>query len=263
MGTETLLPGAAIPVHRHRDCDEVLFVHKGQGRAVVERQHVTVVPGVMIYVPRQAWHGVRNTGTGLLHFTWTAAPPGIEGFFREMSRLGDGATPTALQELAARYGIEFQPDGGTVSVTPAPHRRHRRHRGGRARGPARQTPAVPSPPPMTPPTVGPSAIRPPAAQMPQRPPQSQRPPERRQRHRPHRRSAPDAAAAVRPASQPSSQPSSSGAIEQGGAPSQGYRRHVKEVYMSGRWVQVTGEGPVIASGHQPGPQKRSRRGRRR
>jgi hypothetical protein len=40
-------------------------------------------------------------------------------------------------------------------------------------------------------------------------------------------------------------------------PSQRHRpRHVKEVYIDGRWVQVEGGGPVIA----PGPQRPQRRG---
>jgi hypothetical protein len=44
----------------------------------------------------------------------------------------------------------------------------------------------------------------------------------------------------------------------------GARRHrgrVKEVYMDGRWVQVTGEGPVIAPGRERSSEGRSRAGK--
>ncbi|MDP3703272.1 MAG: cupin domain-containing protein, partial [Candidatus Omnitrophota bacterium] len=129
MGTESLAPGAAIPVHRHVSQDEVWFIHKGQGRATLEGKSMTVLPGVMLYVPRNAWHGLRNTGTGLLQFTWTSAPPGIEEFFREVSRLGASSDAAAVQAIAQRHGMEFHPSGEAATVTSAaagPRRRHRR-----------------------------------------------------------------------------------------------------------------------------------------
>src|SRR3989338_73588 len=130
MGTESLAPGAAIPVHRHLSPEEVLCTHKGQGRATLEGTSMTVLPGVMLYVPRNAWHGLRNTGTGLLQFTWTSAPPGIEEFFREVSRLGASSDAAAVQAVAQRHGLEFHPTGETVAATEsATGQRHRRRRG--------------------------------------------------------------------------------------------------------------------------------------
>ena len=39
-----------------------------------------------------------------------------------------------------------------------------------------------------------------------------------------------------------------------------HRGRVKEVYIDGRWVQVTGEGPVIAPGRaRPGPGRKAGR----
>ena len=110
MGTETILPGAAIPVHRHLQHDEVLFVHKGQGRAILDDHTMTVVPGTLLYIQRQAWHGVRNTGTGLLQLMWTVTPPGLEEFFRELSRVSGQADTATIQAIAQRHGIEFRPE---------------------------------------------------------------------------------------------------------------------------------------------------------
>ena len=127
-GTETLLPGVEIPSNRHLDRSEVLFIHKGQGRVTLDGQSMTVVPGTTIFVPKQSWWSLRNTGTGLLQFTWVSEPGGIEEFFRELSRAGTSADPAAVKAIAQRHGIEF----GEAAAAPAPvhGRRHRRRRGG-------------------------------------------------------------------------------------------------------------------------------------
>ena len=199
MGTETLLPGSTIPLHRHLHHDEVLFVHKGQGRAILEGQTITVVPGTVLFAPRQSWHGLHNTGTGILQITWTAAPAGIEQFFRELAQSG-AADPAALQALAQRHGVEFRPEAEPAGRTPDSNRR-RRHRGGRGRRPSGVR--------AEPPTL--ASPSPPKASATQAPPVSNKP-RPKGKSRPHQRT------------------------------------RIKEVYMGGRWVQVTGEGPVIASG---------------
>ena len=134
MGTWTLPPGAELPVHRHLHQETVLFVHKGQGRATVEGETKTVLPGMVINVPRQAWHGLRNTGTGLLQCSWVSTPPGVEAFFRELASAGSPRDPSAMQELAQRHGIEWR-QAGEAAVPAPPAGTNRRHRrGGRGRG---------------------------------------------------------------------------------------------------------------------------------
>jgi len=236
MGTESLAPGAAIPMHRHLSQDEVLFIYKGQGRATLEGKSMTVLPGAMLYVPRQAWHGLRNTGTGLLQFTWTSAPPGIEEFFREMSRLSPQAEAAALAALAQRHGLEFHPAGEPVQPSGHRyHRRHRRRRGGRGGTPSS---AVAAPP---------AASAPSAAPQPSAAPASGQPYSRRRRRRRHGRLVPPAAAGTTTPAAPPSQPPKVGPRRPQGKP-RARRGRVKEVYMEGRWVQVSGEGPVIAPG---------------
>jgi len=252
MGTQTLLPGARIPLHRHLHQDEVLFVHKGQGRATLEGKAITVGPGVMIVVPRQAWHSLRNTGTGVLQVAWTSAPPGIEAFFRELAALNDASDLAALQALAHRHGVEFRPEGEPAGQEGA-GRRHRRGRHGR--GPHRQRP--------------PQAARPEALQVVSTavPPQLQTAaplppgqPRRRRRHRGrHRGMGTSTASAPVPSGRgapttptvppPQARPAAPPRHRPGGRGRGGSRSRVKEVYMEGRWIQVSGEGPVIAEGH--------------
>lgn len=170
-GTLTLLPRTEIPLHRHLHRDEVLFVHKGQGRATLDGRSLTVVPGTLIYVPHQGWQSLRNTGTGVLQITWTVAPPGIEAFFRELSRLGRAADPKAIQELGQRHGMEFSSSGqptktAAVASEPRMVRGRRRRRRGRRRGRGSLPPPAPQGQAVPPSAPVPSKATPPAAQRP-------------------------------------------------------------------------------------------------
>ena len=252
-GTRTLLRGETIPVQRHLRFDQVWFVHKGQGRAVVEAEAVTVVPGSVVSIPKGAWHGLRNTGTGVLQIMWTAAPPGLEAFYRELAQRGGVADPGGISEIAAHHGIEFRPDGGAAAPAVSAPRsgRRRRRRGGRGRGRAgdrqgasRQAQA-PAEAPGAETTPQPSIPAPTASHLPPGPGQRQR----------HRRRRPAGSGQV-----PRSGSGSAPPAPKGRRPREGGRRrfgHVKEVYMGGRWIRVSGEGPVIAPGRERsrGPQE--------
>ena len=269
VGTQTLLPGAQIPVHRHLHHDSVWFIHKGQGRVTLNNRTATVVPGVMVYVPRQTWCGLRNTGTGNLQLAWTATPLGIEVFFRELSRLSGGAADmTALQALGQRYGVEFQaPGAASAGEAPSPSHRRRRHRGGRGRGRRHETPTPNAPNPLSSPAVGhadapsaPASVSAPSVPAPslhaERPLPSERP-SGPSRHRRRRRRAGPQTPPVTPPTTPHGVPPSA----KDRPPRRDRHRRsgrVKEVYMGGRWVPVVGEGPVIAPGRDRSP--RSGRG---
>ena len=276
-GIQTFLPGAHMPVHRHLDRDVVLFVSKGQGRVTLNERILNVVPGAMLHVPRGAWSGVRNTGTGAFQIAWVSAPPGLEAWFRDLSRLGASPSADVLNELAQRHRIEFRPAADEAPRPAGAHRHQRRggRRGRGGRGPARLSAsgpqATPSSVPLEP--VSPLSIAPAA---------SRHPRGHRRRHRRRGGAPPALAPAPAPqSSRPGRQPSgwrhslgrqpigrrhslagedSAGSVAGKDSPgsvagrprsAQRHRpRRVKEVYMSGRWVRVEGEGPVIASGPQ-------------
>ncbi len=260
MGTLTLGPGGRTMMSRFLRHDSILFVHKGQGRAVLSGHSATVVPGSVVAIPRGTWHAVRNTGTGFLQLAWASAPGGLEEYFREMSRLPAPADPARLAEIYARYGVEFQQDGAEPASQPSGGgRRHRpRRRGGRSAARA-GAPATGSAQPAPPPQLA-AAPQPPAAtaqtpsvQRPVPPVGSGRP-----RRRRGRRGGRGGGTGVPPSSGPSpraSRPTPAPAPASETAPPSG---PVKEVYMNGRWVRVTGEGPVIAPGRDRGGFHRGR-----
>ena len=224
-------------------------MHKGQGWATLEAQAMTVVPGTVLYAPRQVWHGVRNTGTGALQIIWVSAPAGLEGFFRELSRSGAGADAAALRDIAQRHGIEFRPGDEPPAPQAPEHRHRRRRRGGRGRGRGRQGSPAPGRP-QQPAVAAPSAPSPPQSGPPGQPGGGRH----RRRHRRGGHGPPPSQ--PRPSGPPTaSPPAKSGPPQAQARPApRGKRRsrfgRVKEVYMGGQWIRVVGEGPIIATGHE-------------
>lgn len=105
-------PGQSIPVHLHRNEDEIIFIHTGEGIVTLGEQRVQSSAGAMLYAPRGVWHGVENTGDGTI--TWCAiwSPAGFEQYFKELAvllaRAGDPATSEETAALALKYGMEFR-----------------------------------------------------------------------------------------------------------------------------------------------------------
>lgn len=258
-GTQTLRPGAEIPLQRHLDRDVALFIHKGQGRASLNGQSLIVNPGAMWSVPRGTWYGLRNPGNGELQLAWVASP-GMEAWFRDLSRAGAAPSAEALHELAQRHRVEFQQ--GTE--TPGPIEPHRRGRRGGRRHRAERPPAplVSSGAPAPLPADGTETPAPGAGAVPHAP----HGPGRRRRRRgggTQRANPPAGAHGQRPqagraqvvpprASAPGSARPGAGRQQ----PARGrHHRRGKEVFMGGKWVRVEGEGPAIAPGsrgHKPG-----------
>lgn len=227
MGTLTVPPGGGLPALRQLERELVLVVQKGQGRATVGQLSKTVLPGMAITVPRGVWHDLRNTGTGLFQCVWVSAPAGLEAYVRELAQAGTAGAPGA-QDIAQRYGVELREAGSVAPGATAPgaalvgappagrgRRSGRRRRGGKGR--RRASTAAQQAPAPTPAAPAPAAR--PSAPAPS--------------------PAPSAGAKLPPRK---SEPA------EGPRPRRGRRYgRVKEVYMEGRWVQLSGEGPVIST----------------
>lgn len=112
MGTQILDPGVGIPVHMHEHEDEVLFVNDGGGHAVLGGQRQAIGKGDTIYIPHGVWHGVETQGKGV-SLLWVVTPPGLEGFFREISTPPGvppkGFTPAQIEEIGRKHGVRFKP----------------------------------------------------------------------------------------------------------------------------------------------------------
>lgn len=100
--TEDIVPGQAIPPHRHPDADEILFIHAGTGVAQLAGRQATVSAGAVIYMPRNTSVRLRNTGSGPLRIVAIFSRPGYEEYMRDISVAeGQVATPLSEAELTA------------------------------------------------------------------------------------------------------------------------------------------------------------------
>ena len=111
MGTQELYPGAGIPLHKHDQSDEVLFLHQGSAVAVLGDRRTPVSAGATVFIPRGAWHGVESTGQAA-QLVWIVSPPGLESFFREAGappgRPLKQLTPAQMEEIGRKHGTTFR-----------------------------------------------------------------------------------------------------------------------------------------------------------
>ena len=81
--TEDMTPGRKMRVHKHLHNDELIFIHKGEGTLTLDEQLVEVKTGDVVFVPRDTWHGLDNTGNENLLMVFQYSPAGFEEYFIE------------------------------------------------------------------------------------------------------------------------------------------------------------------------------------
>jgi len=81
--TEDMTPGRKMRIHKHLNNDELIFIHKGNGTLTLDEQLVEVKTGDVVFVPRDTWHGLDNTGNENLLMVFQYSPAGFEEYFIE------------------------------------------------------------------------------------------------------------------------------------------------------------------------------------
>jgi mannose-6-phosphate isomerase-like protein (cupin superfamily) len=110
------LAASGIPVHIHTWEDEVIYVIKGQGFAVIneDRTLVPIQTGSVLYIPLGEWHGLKNNDPkepmAVLLITTPVKPNGLGDFF-QFATVKPGHPPLNLPEeeflkLVRKYGME-------------------------------------------------------------------------------------------------------------------------------------------------------------
>lgn len=95
-GIQVLPPGCHVREHGHKQNHELIFIHRGKGRIVIEGESHDVEPGAVVLFGRYARHVIENTGDTDMQLFWVFMPPGLEHWFRAIGRKReDGAAMPA------------------------------------------------------------------------------------------------------------------------------------------------------------------------
>lgn len=111
VGTQQVMRGTGIPIHRHFTMDEAFYVLDGSGTVVLGDARHSFEKGGTLYIPRNTWHGFENPDHELL-LLWIVAPAGLDGFFRDTCSPpglpGKGLTSEQIRAIALKHDTEFR-----------------------------------------------------------------------------------------------------------------------------------------------------------
>lgn len=111
VGTQQVMVGTGIPIHRHFKMDEAFYVLEGSGHVVLDDVRHPFEKGGTIVIPKNTWHGFENPARELL-LLWIVSPAGLDAFFRETcSPPGIPAkalTREQIREIALRHDTQFR-----------------------------------------------------------------------------------------------------------------------------------------------------------
>jgi quercetin dioxygenase-like cupin family protein len=110
--SESFKPGDALPVHKHLNEDELIFIHKGSGLFTLGEKQYQIKEGAVALVPKGIWHGLQNNGTENIEMRFAYTPSGFEGFFREVGTpLGKPFVQKTMEErraIAKKWGMIYK-----------------------------------------------------------------------------------------------------------------------------------------------------------
>lgn len=78
MGTNVTEPGSKIPMHKHTDSEEAMFVIQGEGKLYCDGEEYDLYPGTAIFSPLGVEHEIVNTGDEPFKIVWAYGPPLVD-----------------------------------------------------------------------------------------------------------------------------------------------------------------------------------------
>ena len=77
-GSVDIPAGSELPYHVHEKEEEIMFIYKGKGVAVIAGENFPLEPETMVFVPPGLEHTFKNTGAEPLSFVFFYSPAGPE-----------------------------------------------------------------------------------------------------------------------------------------------------------------------------------------
>lgn len=79
IGLAVMGPGVRVPLHKHDQSEEIMFIIHGEGKFFTKDKEYPVGPYTLVYAPAGEEHGFENTSTcQTLEFLFVYSPPGGE-----------------------------------------------------------------------------------------------------------------------------------------------------------------------------------------
>lgn len=102
-------PGLTLPLHLHRNEDEIFYVLEGRVRFTIDGRDVLGEAGTTVFLPKGVPHTWTVVGETPARMLTMLMPAGLEDCFRELAALPTDGPPDMQQVVAitSRYGIEF------------------------------------------------------------------------------------------------------------------------------------------------------------
>ena len=116
LGTQTIAVGGYVREHAHDRNEEVIYVVGGKGRAVLDGEDHSLVPGTGVFIGRNRRHMFVNEGQEPMTIVWLIVPNGLEDFFRLIGRPRQDGEPAP--EPFARPGNVLTIERETVFAAP-------------------------------------------------------------------------------------------------------------------------------------------------
>ncbi|HEV2388636.1 MAG TPA: cupin domain-containing protein [Candidatus Acidoferrales bacterium] len=99
MGLEQMAPGGVIPMHKHLEQDEILFIQNGTAHVTLGSREQDVHGGATVFIPQGTWISVKNTGSESIGMVFVFSAPGYENYMRCTSvPFGQPVRPMTLKE---------------------------------------------------------------------------------------------------------------------------------------------------------------------
>ena len=99
--TEILVPGGTIPFHMHHNAEEILILEEGGATVTVGDKRAVASPRSIVFIPRETWVSVTNSGKQSIHLYALFSRQGFERYLRAASvPEGQPVTPLSPDDLA-------------------------------------------------------------------------------------------------------------------------------------------------------------------
>lgn len=82
FASETMPPGAVIPLHRHLHEDEILYIGSGTAHVHVGTLEGDAHAGAIVFIPRNTWVTVKNSGATPIALLFGFNAPGFDRYLR-------------------------------------------------------------------------------------------------------------------------------------------------------------------------------------